>query len=52
MKVVHEGNIVFTSRPGLQDSAIIKAPANAVALLSSAPEFQGVLTDEKAATKG
>jgi hypothetical protein len=48
MKVLHEGTIAFTGRPGLHDGkGEPKKPAEAISLMPSAAESQGVLTGEK-----
>ena len=48
MKVLHKGNLAFTSRPALQDSSL-KAPIASAAPSPVAQEFQGVLASEKRA---
>jgi predicted glutamine amidotransferase len=52
MKILHEGNIVFSRRPGLHEGqGTVKAPPGAVRVAPIAAESQVVLNGGKAATK-
>jgi hypothetical protein len=52
MKILHEGNIVFSRRPGLHEGhGAAKAPPDAVRVAPIAAESQVVLDGGKAAAK-